>query len=93
VELPQALADAIERLREHRYDAIVVDETQDIDAVWWLSLLDLVADPARGIPYVFDDANQDLYHAEPDEIEVVMPDRPPVYLLEENRRTTRAILE
>ena len=39
----------------------------------------------------FQDANQDLYHADPDEIGVVMPERPPVYLLEENRRTTRAI--
>ena len=91
VDLPQALADAIDRLPEHRYDAIVVDEAQDIDAVWWLPLLDLLADRGRGRLFVFGDANQDLYHAEPDEIGVVMPDRPPVYLLEENRRTTRAI--
>ncbi len=90
-ELPQALADAVEALPEQRYDAIVVDEAQDIDAVWWLPLLDLLADRERGRLFVFGDANQDLYHAEPDEIGVVMPDRPPVYLLEENRRTTRAI--
>jgi hypothetical protein len=91
IDLPQALADAVERLPEHRYDAIVVDEAQDIDAVWWLPLLDLLADRERGRLFVFGDVNQDLYHAEPDEIGVVMPDRPPVYLLEENRRTTRAI--
>ncbi len=90
-ELPQALADAAEALSEHRYDAIVVDEAQDIDAVWWLPLLDLLSDRERGRLFVFGDVNQDLYHAEPDEIGVVMPDRPPVYLLEENRRTTRAI--
>ncbi len=90
-ELPQALADAAKALPAHRYDAIVVDEAQDIDSVWWLPLLDLLGDPEHGSLYVFGDANQDLYHAEPDEIGVVMPDRPPVYLLEENRRTTRAI--
>ena len=47
VELPQALSDAAVKMPEHRYDAIVVDEAQDIDAVWWLPLLDLLADPAR----------------------------------------------
>ena len=93
VDLPQALADAAERLPEHRYDAIVVDEAQDIDAVWWLPLLDLLADREGGRLFVFGDANQDLYHADPEEIGVVMPDRPPVYLLQENRRTTRAIHE
>ena len=91
VELPQALSDAAAAMPEHRYDAIVVDEAQDIDSVWWLPLLDLLADPERGVLFVFGDANQDLYHADPDEIGVVMPERPPVYLLEENRRTTRAI--
>ena len=91
VELPQALSDAAAAMPEHRYDAIVVDEAQDIDSVWWLPLLDLLADPERGVLFVFGDANQDLYHADPDEIGVVMPERPPVYLLDENRRTTRAI--
>ena len=91
VDLPQALADGVERLPGHRYDAIVVDEAQDIDAVWWLPLLDLLADRDHGRLFVFGDANQDLYHADPEEIGVVMPERPPVYLLEENRRTTRAI--
>ncbi len=90
-ELPQALSDAAAAMPEHRYDAIVVDEAQDIDSVWWLPLLDLLADPSRGPLFVFGDANQDLYHAEPDEIGVVMPERPPVYPLDENRRTTRAI--
>jgi hypothetical protein len=91
VDLPQALADAAERLPAHRYDAIVVDEAQDIDAVWWLPLLDLLADAARNSLYVFGDTNQDLYHSDPEDIGVVMPDPPPIYLLEENRRTTLAI--
>ncbi len=92
--LPDVLDRALNRLPEHRYDAIVVDEGQDLDAVWWIPLLDLLRDPRRGIVYVFGDANQDLYHArEPDELGVVMPDAPPVYYLTENRRSTRTIHE
>ncbi|MBW3613363.1 MAG: ATP-binding domain-containing protein, partial [Chloroflexi bacterium] len=91
-----SLADVLDRalaaLPEHRYDAIVVDEGQDLDQEWWLPLLDLLRDRERGIVYVFGDANQDLYHArEPDELGVVMPDAPSVYYLTENRRSTRAI--
>ena len=90
--LPDVLDRALRALPEHRYDAIVVDEGQDLDSVWWLPLLDLLRDPATGIVYVFADANQDLYHArEPDELGVVMPESPPIYHLNENRRTTKAI--
>ena len=90
------LADVLDRalkiLTDVRYDAIVVDEGQDLDAEWWLPLLDLLRDRERGIVYVFGDANQDLYHArEPDELGVVMPEAiEPIYLTE-NRRSTRAI--
>jgi hypothetical protein len=49
VELPHGLAGATERLPEHRYGAIVVDEAQDIDAVWWLPLLDLLEESRRTI--------------------------------------------
>ena len=90
--LPEVLDEALQRLPDHRYDAIVVDEGQDLDAVWWIPLLDLLRDRERGIVYVFGDANQDLYHArEPSELGVVMPESPPVYYLTENRRSTRAI--
>jgi hypothetical protein len=90
--LPDALDRALQLLPEPRYDAIIVDEAQDIDAEWWLPLLDLLADSQRGIVHVFGDANQDLYHArEPDELGVLMPDRPAPFYLTENRRSTRAI--
>jgi superfamily I DNA/RNA helicase len=73
-------------------DAIVVDEAQDLDAVWWLPLLDLLRDRTHRIVYVFGDANQDLYHArEPDELGVVMPDAIDPFYLTENRRSTQAI--
>lgn len=90
--LPDILDRSLKVLTGVRYDAIVVDEGQDIDAEWWLPLLDLLRDRERGIVYVFGDANQDLYHArEPDEMGVVMPESiDPIYLTE-NRRSTRAI--
>jgi hypothetical protein len=90
--MPDVLDEALKALPEHRYDAIVVDEGQDLDAVWWIPLLDLLRDRERGIVYVFGDANQDLYHArEPSELGVVMPESPPVFYLTENRRSTRTI--
>ena len=92
--LPDILDRAIRKLPEDRYDAIVVDEGQDIDSVWWLPLLDLLRDRAHGILYVFGDANQDLYHArEPAEMGVVMPEAPPTYYLTEDRRCTKTIHE
>jgi hypothetical protein len=90
--LPDVLDRALTIVSEPRFDAILVDEGQDIDEHWWLPLLDLLRDRERGIVYVFGDANQDLYHArEPDELGVVMPESPPVYYLTENRRSTQAI--
>jgi len=90
--LPDVLDRALRVLPEPRFDAIVVDEGQDLDSVWWLPLLDLLRDPSTGIVYVFADANQDLYHArEPDELGVVMPESPPIFHLTENRRSTKPI--
>jgi len=90
--LPDVLDRALRAVPEPRFDAIVVDEGQDLDSVWWLPLLDLLRRPATGIVYVFGDANQDLYHArEPEELGVVMPESPPVFHLNENRRATQAI--
>ena len=92
--LPDVLDRALRTVPEPRFEAIVVDEGQDLDQEWWLPLLDLLRDPATGIVYVFGDANQDLYHArEPDELGVVMPESPPVFYLTENRRSTKAIHE
>jgi hypothetical protein len=90
--LADVLDTALKTQPEPRFDAIVVDEAQDLDAVWWLPLLDLLRDRTHGIVYVFGDANQDLYHArEPDELGVVMPDAIDPFYLTENRRSTRAI--
>jgi hypothetical protein len=67
---------ALKLLPAHRYDAIVVNEGQDLDSLRWLPLLDLLRDRQWGIVYVFGAVNRDLCHApEPHELGVVMPNR------------------
>jgi hypothetical protein len=58
--LPEALAEAAARLGP-RFDAIVVDEGQDIREWWWPALLSLHTDPDDGLLYVFADDHQNLY--------------------------------
>lgn len=58
--VPRAFERAVERLGP-RYDALVVDEAQDLAAEWWLPLQLLLHDPDRGILYAFADDNQAIY--------------------------------
>ena len=44
-----------------RFDALIVDEGQDVSADWWLSLQILLTDPDRSPLYVFFDDNQKLF--------------------------------
>ena len=44
-----------------RYDAIVVDESQDFRPWWWPALLSLHVDPDEGTLYLFGDDSQNLY--------------------------------
>jgi len=60
-ELPEALLEAVDRLRHIRYDAIIVDEGQDFLEDWWISLEMLLRDPDEGILYIFFDDNQRIY--------------------------------
>jgi hypothetical protein len=91
LEAPALLRSAIRTLAR-RYDAIIVDEAQDIDSAWWPPILDLLSDANRGIVYVFGDDNQDLYHAGVDgERGIVMPLQLPKFELIQNRRTTQTI--
>ena len=59
-DLPRMLPEAAELLGI-QFDAIVVDEGQDICAEWWLYLNLLFPDPDDGVLSVFADSNQDLY--------------------------------
>jgi superfamily I DNA and RNA helicase len=60
--LPRALDDAIDRLPDERYDAIVVDEGQDFRLSWLESLGFLLRTPADGVFWVFHDPGQALRH-------------------------------
>jgi hypothetical protein len=43
------------------FDALIVDEGQDVSADWWLPLQILLVDPDRSPLYVFFDDNQKLF--------------------------------
>ncbi|MBL8809752.1 MAG: ATP-binding domain-containing protein, partial [Planctomycetaceae bacterium] len=46
---------------DERYDAVIVDEAQDFDPVWWLPVEAMLRDKNQGILYVFYDPNQQIY--------------------------------
>jgi hypothetical protein len=51
---------------EAKFDAIVVDEGQDFQDLWWTSLDGVFRDPStKGCYYVFFDPNQNLYVESP----------------------------
>lgn len=83
--LPEALLRATEAIAD-RYDAIIVDEGQDIREEWWVAIQALLDDPDHGVLYVFYDDNQSLYTPG-----AALPITDPPYLLTRNCRTTRAI--
>lgn len=85
--LPEALFDAVGRLPD-RFDAIIVDESQDFDAAWWLPIQALLSDPDDGILYIFFDDNQALYERVLD-----FPIKTPPFTLTRNCRNTRQIHE
>jgi superfamily I DNA and RNA helicase len=60
---PEILVQALDLHPELRYDAIIIDEGQDFEPLWW-SALDLALSPAGpGILRVFFDSNQRVYSA------------------------------
>jgi hypothetical protein len=59
-QLPEALSRAATQLGG-RYDAIVVDEGQDFQDLWWVPLTELLKDPEQGVLYIFFDDRQDIY--------------------------------
>ncbi|MFQ5612677.1 MAG: NERD domain-containing protein, partial [Anaerolineae bacterium] len=60
--LPERLLEALDILGP-QFDAIIVDEGQDVPDNWWLPLQCLLHDPDQGIFYVFFDDNQNIYRA------------------------------
>ena len=60
--LPDLMVQAVDILGS-QYDAVIVDEGQDIHDNWWLPLQYLLRDFDNGIVYVFFDDNQNLYRS------------------------------
>jgi Nuclease-related domain/UvrD-like helicase C-terminal domain/AAA domain len=86
-ELPEAMMSAIESVA-HRYDAIIVDEAQDFDPVWWIGIEQLLRDPDESQFYLFYDDNQHIYGSR-----LELPIADPPLLLCENCRNTRTIFD
>ncbi len=85
--LPGLFREALKKIPD-RFDAVIADEGQDFDPAWWADLEALLADPKRGILYVFYDDNQLLYNER-----LEFPEGMVEFQLTENCRNTRTIHE
>ena len=83
--LPELLVQAADQLK-WRVDAIIVDEGQDFNETWWISLQCLLNDPDEGIFYIFYDDNQRIYT-----VSEGMPFGTAPIQLQENCRNTQSI--
>jgi hypothetical protein len=83
-----ALFDAVSATAERPYDAIVVDEGQDLDADWWLALECCLSQGRDSVFYVFHDTHQTLFRGGG-----LLPDGMTEYALEDNVRNTQAICD
>jgi|TARA_B100001971_G_scaffold188641_1_gene190112 hypothetical protein len=71
-----------------KFDALVVDEGQDINKSQWDSLLMILIDPFKSPVYIFHDNNQKIYHKS----KLDLPDFPKYpHLLDKNYRNTKYI--
>lgn len=90
---PEALLQGLEIRPDLLMDAVVVDEGQDMEELWWVVLTDSLSDRNDSLFYVFYDDNQIVNPATRD------PSHPPIpddlhlmqFPLRENVRNTRAI--
>ena len=64
-EAPMRLLEALERVPDERYDAIVVDEGQDFRPDWWPCLNDALRAGCDGTLYAFYDPNQEIFAGGP----------------------------
>jgi hypothetical protein len=58
---PQQLLEALPRLPDERYDAVIVDEGQDFAELWWVAIEELLRDRAASSLWVFYDPKQDIF--------------------------------
>ncbi|NKX55496.1 NERD domain-containing protein [Arthrobacter mobilis] len=86
-QLPRTLMRRARRQdKSELFDAIVVDEGQDFESVWWEAILLCLKDPAEGGLFVFSDDSQRIFNRK---------GNPPVssdpFVLGENVRNTKQI--
>jgi hypothetical protein len=60
--LPRALEEALDRMPDERFHAVIVDEGQDFQLEWLVLLQLLLANEADGVFWVFHDPGQALRH-------------------------------
>ena len=63
--LPYALLEALDALPDRRFDALVIDEAQDLSGEWWDLLLLCLDDPEANPVFSFRDDNQAVYGDSP----------------------------
>jgi hypothetical protein len=66
-EAPERLLEALAALPDERWDALIVDEGQDFQPLWWEVLEESLRDPGQGTLYVFHDSHQNLSQGGPPE--------------------------
>ena len=76
------------RSAETKFDAIVVDEAQDFDEMWWQALSATLREPSRGSLFAFGDEDQTVFDRTQSE-ELAMPR----IFLPTNLRNTKPIAE
>ena len=60
-QAPALLLQALDRLPDERYDAVIVDEAQDFHEYWWIAVEKLLRRPAEDMLWVFFDPQQNIY--------------------------------
>ena len=87
-QAPPALADAFDQGLLERYDALVVDEAQDLHADWWFYLAHALPDPDADPLVAFYDPAQAVFGRR-----AGVPDDLFTLRLHENYRNPRAVVE
>ena len=65
-ECVRLLGQALDRLPDARFDAVIVDEAQDFRTAWWGPVQRLLRDPQDGHFWVFWDPHQKIFNGETD---------------------------
>lgn len=86
--LPNKLLEALDTLPRARFEAVVIDEAQDMPESWIMAITLMLREPDESFLWIFNDPNQRLYQTAG-----IVRDIGPEYLLSENCRNTQSIHE